>query len=718
MALNVKPIPTGDTRGFPFSVQEWMRTISTFLYSPTGGIPVSSGGTGLTSGTSGGILGFIGTTTIASSVLLTNHALIVGGGAGATPVPLASLGTATTVLHGNATGNPTFGAVNLTSDVSNILPFANGGFGFATSAQGDLFYSSAINTPAKLTISSAAKLLRSDGTVPVWSTFTIQDTFSQGDILRANAANSINPLSIGASGKFLQSNGTDPLWSAFTFPLTVGATGTILRSDGTNWVASTATYPNTTTINQILYSTAGNIVGGNSALTFDGTTLTVGNSGSGSAIIRASTAQTNPASGTAQILAEGTITSSTGTIANLYGIASFPVFSSTGASGVITQGVAGFWKGYANPQKATAATVGISTLRGMRLNLASTGASPTGRITTVIGLDLFPFNGEGTGTQAMQVGQIYGLNIGNQGTVTGTATGISMGGAMGISVAEQSGGTSNTLLGLGSNAFDGTDYSIYNVSTKKNVHAGKTFLGGTTAPTAQLHLAAGAIAASSAPLKFISGPLQTTAEAGANEFLTDKFYGTITTGAARKEFTLNDIALTSGRVPFSTTNGRLTDDGDLTFVTDTLTTTKLIVPTSAGIGSSNTPGFPFQVFGTIAKATSTPEAVSFMGSSDSSAALGLRVTVGNDATAGSRYVTIEAVEPGVAARTLRLNGSSSITPAGVFTGPGFSYTSATTYTATNVTTDRSYDANATSIDELADVLGTLISDLRSIGLVL
>lgn len=39
------------------------------------------------------------------------------------------------------------------------------------------------------------------------------------------------------------------------------------------------------------------------------------------------------------------------------------------------------------------------------------------------------------------------------------------------------------------------------------------------------------------------------------------------------------------------------------------------------------------------------------------------------------------------------------------------------YTPTNVTTDRSYDANATTIDELADVLGTLIADLQSMGLI-
>lgn len=35
------------------------------------------------------------------------------------------------------------------------------------------------------------------------------------------------------------------------------------------------------------------------------------------------------------------------------------------------------------------------------------------------------------------------------------------------------------------------------------------------------------------------------------------------------------------------------------------------------------------------------------------------------------------------------------------------------YTVTNVTTDRAYDANATTLDEIADVLGTLISDLKN-----
>ena len=39
-----------------------------------------------------------------------------------------------------------------------------------------------------------------------------------------------------------------------------------------------------------------------------------------------------------------------------------------------------------------------------------------------------------------------------------------------------------------------------------------------------------------------------------------------------------------------------------------------------------------------------------------------------------------------------------------------------TYTITNGTTDRTYDANATTTDELADILYTLIQDLKTLGI--
>ena len=53
-------------------------------------------------------------------------------------------------------------------------------------------------------------------------------------------------------------------------------------------------------------------------------------------------------------------------------------------------------------------------------------------------------------------------------------------------------------------------------------------------PTAGIDLPAGTITAGTAPLKFTSGPLLTAPEVGTIEFLTDAFYATITTSAARK----------------------------------------------------------------------------------------------------------------------------------------------------------------------------------------
>lgn len=87
---------------------------------------------------------------------------------------------------------------------------------------------------------------------------------------------------------------------------------------------------------------------------------------------------------------------------------------------------------------------------------------------------------------------------------------------------------------------------------------------GIISPSAYIHIKAGTTVAGTAPLKFNSGSLLTTAEVGAVEYLTDKAYLTITTGTARKELTLNNSALTSGTVPVATTNGRLTDGGATT----------------------------------------------------------------------------------------------------------------------------------------------------------
>lgn len=84
----------------------------------TNPLPVSSGGSGITSGTSGGIPYFSSTSALLSSGQLTANRIVLGGGAGTAPTVLGSLGTTTTVLHGNAAGAPSFGAVT-SSDITD-----------------------------------------------------------------------------------------------------------------------------------------------------------------------------------------------------------------------------------------------------------------------------------------------------------------------------------------------------------------------------------------------------------------------------------------------------------------------------------------------------------------------------------------------------------------------------------------------------------------------
>ena len=85
-------------------------TATTGAITLAGTLGVASGGTGLTAGTSGGVLAYTATGTLASSGVLTQYGVVIGGGAGAAPTSTA-VGTATHVLTSNGAGlAPTFQA--------------------------------------------------------------------------------------------------------------------------------------------------------------------------------------------------------------------------------------------------------------------------------------------------------------------------------------------------------------------------------------------------------------------------------------------------------------------------------------------------------------------------------------------------------------------------------------------------------------------------------
>lgn len=88
-----------------------------------GTLIVGNGGTGLTSGTSGGVLAYTATGTLASSAALTQYGVVYGGGAGAAPVATAN-GTTGQAFIATTSAAPSWGT----------LGPAGGGTGIANNA--------------------------------------------------------------------------------------------------------------------------------------------------------------------------------------------------------------------------------------------------------------------------------------------------------------------------------------------------------------------------------------------------------------------------------------------------------------------------------------------------------------------------------------------------------------------------------------------------------
>jgi len=165
----------------------------------TGVVPVSSGGTGLTAGTSGGILAYTATGTLASSAALAANKVVIGGGAGVAPSTTSLLGTAAAVTTGDyiqalgyadtvvALGN-TGAAINLDVTGGNVFtatlnqsstitlryPVATGASSFT------LILTNGAGGPYTLTLAGgtfkysdgAISRTTTDGAVDIWFFFT------------------------------------------------------------------------------------------------------------------------------------------------------------------------------------------------------------------------------------------------------------------------------------------------------------------------------------------------------------------------------------------------------------------------------------------------------------------------------------------------------------------------------------------------------------------
>lgn len=204
-------------------------------YSGTA-LPVVNGGTGLTAGTSGGVLYYSAAGTLASSAALTASSLLVGGGAGAAP-------TVTTTATGALTFLGTPSSANLAAMVtdetgSGLLVFGTTPT-ITTAALTNPTVTNYVETPFSANSSTAITLALTNGTVQIIT-------------LTGNATITMPTATSGKSFiLFLKQDATGSrtvTWSTVKWPGGTAPTITSTASkqdifsffaDGTNWYGVT-----------------------------------------------------------------------------------------------------------------------------------------------------------------------------------------------------------------------------------------------------------------------------------------------------------------------------------------------------------------------------------------------------------------------------------------------------------------------------------------------
>lgn len=321
--------------------------------SLTAGISIGTGVTGCTLGLnqiSGAATPVIDSTALCAQATsrvaaLTSNHLLLGSGLSAI-APLSSLGTTTTVLHGNAAGAPTFSAVSLTADITGILPIANGGTGQATAnaafnalspmtTAGDIIYGGVSGAGTRLAAGTTNQLLHS-GTTPSWSAVVSADlnittTTCTNQFLTAISSGAVGTCTTdilasaqhanqGTTTTVLHGNAAgNPSWAAVS--LTADVTGTLPAGNGGTGITSLGT--GVATALGINVGTAGSFVvnGGalgspSSAGTIPAFTLGGTIAGGGNQLNNIIVGSTTPLAGTFT-----TLTATSGSITGLTGLA-------------------------------------------------------------------------------------------------------------------------------------------------------------------------------------------------------------------------------------------------------------------------------------------------------------------------------------------------------------------------------------------------------------
>lgn len=146
-----------------------------------------------------------------------------------------------------------------TWNATNIALGVGGTNASLVASLGGIFYSTAVAGAILAGTATARQILQSGATAaPAWSTATYPATTTINRLLYSSAANTITDLATANNGLLVTSAAGVP--SILAGPAT---TGQILQANAAAPPSfSTASYPSTTTINQVLYSSAANIITG------------------------------------------------------------------------------------------------------------------------------------------------------------------------------------------------------------------------------------------------------------------------------------------------------------------------------------------------------------------------------------------------------------------------------------------------------------------------
>ena len=220
-----------------------------------GTLGVPSGGTGVGTLTSNGVLFGGGTGPIEATAVGSSGQVLTSNGAGLAPTFQAGSGSGITSLNAQTGATQTFtnmaNGVTITSagnahalGLAGQIPTGNGGTGLSSYQIGDLIYASGANTLNQLTIGTTGQVLKVVGGVPVWGNLINQAEIQQYNIPVGDAAGEIatssriligrsaaNSVEIGnnASANLVYINNTDAssatiMYGQTRFPVTYDGT--------------------------------------------------------------------------------------------------------------------------------------------------------------------------------------------------------------------------------------------------------------------------------------------------------------------------------------------------------------------------------------------------------------------------------------------------------------------------------------------------------------